>query len=305
MGKEHWFRYLLAKRTVDDRALNREVFRALRSLWHRQAAHGQRVLEIGAGAATMPTRLATWGLTGQGEYVLLDADPQAPSMAQRWLEQWSRQTGWLWQPHARGGRLQGPHSTLELRWIVQDLYTFLEAAQEATFDGIIAHAFLDLVHLPWVLPRLWRLLRPRGWAYFTLNYDGWTAFLPQRPELKETRLLERYHASMDQRRHRGMPAGTAATGRALWHWALTTDQVEIVAAGPSDWAVWPHHGSYPHDEAFFLDFILDTIYQALNRDDQLDPEVVERWYHTRHQDRKRARLAYLAHQWDFLLRKVA
>ncbi len=54
-------RYLTAKRTVDDRALNRQVWHTLRENLPRR--NRLRVLEIGGGIGTMVERIADWGLT--------------------------------------------------------------------------------------------------------------------------------------------------------------------------------------------------------------------------------------------------
>ena len=66
-------RYLAAKTTVDDRALNRHVLAELRRL---MPAGAPQVLEVGAGLGTMVARLMDWGAVGAGEYILLDADRQ-------------------------------------------------------------------------------------------------------------------------------------------------------------------------------------------------------------------------------------
>ena len=63
-------RYLAAKTTVDDRALNRHVLAELRRL---MPAGAPQVLEVGAGLGTMVARLMDWGAVGAGEYLLLDA----------------------------------------------------------------------------------------------------------------------------------------------------------------------------------------------------------------------------------------
>jgi hypothetical protein len=51
-------RYLAAKTTVDDRALNRHVLAELRRL---MPAGAPKVLEVGAGLGTMVARLLEWG----------------------------------------------------------------------------------------------------------------------------------------------------------------------------------------------------------------------------------------------------
>ena len=54
-------RYLAAKTTVDDRALNRQVLAELRRL---MPAGRPQVLEVGAGLGTMVARLTDWGVVG-------------------------------------------------------------------------------------------------------------------------------------------------------------------------------------------------------------------------------------------------
>src|SRR5258705_288990 len=73
-------RYLAAKTTVDDRALNRHVLAELRRL---MPAGAPRVLEVGAGLGTMVARLLDWGVVAPGEYILLDAGRQAPDDSPR------------------------------------------------------------------------------------------------------------------------------------------------------------------------------------------------------------------------------
>src|ERR1700731_5034539 len=83
-------RYLAAKTTVDDRALNRHVLAELRRL---MPAGAPRVLEVGAGLGTMVARLIDWGVVGAGEYTLLDADRQLLDDSRRWPGDWAAPRG--------------------------------------------------------------------------------------------------------------------------------------------------------------------------------------------------------------------
>ena len=65
-------RYLLSKRTIDDRALNHEVWQALASFL--EGREHCRILELGAGIGTMVERLSAAGLLPAGAYCLLDSD---------------------------------------------------------------------------------------------------------------------------------------------------------------------------------------------------------------------------------------
>src|ERR1700726_937903 len=79
-------RYLAAKTTVDDRALNRQV---LAKLCRLMPAGAPRVLEVGAGLGTMVARLLDWGVVGAGEYILLDTDRELLDCSRQWLLDWA------------------------------------------------------------------------------------------------------------------------------------------------------------------------------------------------------------------------
>src|SRR5260370_42102080 len=83
-------RYLAAKMTVDDRALNRNV---LAELCRLMPAGAPRVLEVGAGLGTMVARLLDWGAVGAGGYILLDPDRQLLDRSRRWLHAWQAARG--------------------------------------------------------------------------------------------------------------------------------------------------------------------------------------------------------------------
>src|ERR1700734_1295841 len=83
-------RYLAAKTTVDDRALNRHVLAVLRRL---MPAGPPRVLEVGGGLGTMVARLMDWGVVGAGEYILLDTDRALLDDSRRWLRDWAAVRG--------------------------------------------------------------------------------------------------------------------------------------------------------------------------------------------------------------------
>jgi len=81
-------RYLRAKRTVDDRALDRRLVDELReALTERDGP--LRVLEIGAGIGTMLTRFLDWGVLPEGdtEYVALDVQAENVATLREYLSE--------------------------------------------------------------------------------------------------------------------------------------------------------------------------------------------------------------------------
>src|SRR5262245_52873096 len=252
-------RYLAAKTTVDDRALNRHVLAELRRLL---PAGAPRVLEVGAGLGTMVARLVDWGALGAGEYTLLDTDRQLLDCSRRWLCDWAAARG-LRSEQLPDGLQVGD---LRVRLVHAELGRFLETAQgdqgvqgvqREQADVLIANAVLDLVDVPAVLPGLLRLLVPGGVYWFTINYDGESVFAPGHPH--DDQVMRAYHRDMDERVRYGRPAGESRTGRHLFQ-HLRAAGAPALAAGSSDWVVSAGpDGTYAGDGAYFLRSILDNI----------------------------------------------
>src|SRR5215467_14238944 len=285
-------RYLAAKTTVDDRALNRHV---LAEMCRLMPAGAPRVLEVGAGLGTMVARLMDWGAVGAGEYILLDADRQLLDRSRRWLCDWAGERGLRCDPLPDGLRV----GDLQVHLVHAELGRYLWAAHGAPADLLIANAVLDLIDVPAVLPGLLRLLVPGGIYWFTLNYDGETIFAPGHS--LDDQIMQAYHRDMDERIRYGRPAGESRTGRRLFHY-LRSVGAPALAAGASDWVVHAGpDGNYPGDEAYFLRSILNTIQDALrNRQDWVEPADLAEWLAERARQLAAGELVYIAHQLDFV-----
>ena len=279
-------RYLASKRSVDDRALNRHVWQTLADAVAAELPPDRplRVLEVGAGIGTMVERCVEWGLLTSADYTAIDSEESNIEVARRRLA------------HLTAGEESG----LQVRLQTANLYDFA-ARQEnrQRFDLIIAHALLDLLHLPTALPSLLGMVRPGGLFYFSINFDGATLFLPEVDPALDSRIEALYHHSMDTRITDGQPSGDSRTGRRLFH-ALRACGAEVQAAGSSDWVVHALGGAYPHDEAYFLSCILHFVESTLQVDIlQLDAREFEDWLALRRQQVARGELMYVAHQLDY------
>jgi hypothetical protein len=282
-------RYLAAKKGVDDRALNRRVLADLRGLM----PSGQpRILEIGAGLGTMVARLVEWQVLDAGEYTLLDVDRQLLRDARTWLTDWASARGLATELLPDGLRLGG----LRVRLVEAELGSYLETGAGQPADVLIAHAFLDLVDVPAVLPALLGLLAPGGAYWFTVTFDGESIFQPDHP--RDGQVLGAYSRTMDTRVRYGRPAGESRSGRHLFG-HLTAAGAPPLASGSSDWVVHPRpDGTYADGEAYFLECILATIRHAVA--EQLPPAELAEWMTDRSAQLARGHLVYLAHQLDFV-----
>lgn len=270
-------RYLAAKKTVDDRALNKDVWAAMAAT----LPPSPRILEVGAGIGTMVERFADHGLLDGADYTAVDNQPENIATAQK--------------------RLAHLHFPLHLH--AADLFDFLPRAPHR-YDLLIAHAFLDLMDIPAALPRLFAALKPGGRFYFTLNFDGATILEPALdPEFDA--LVERlYHQTMDERVTGGEQSGDSRSGRHLFR-HIRQAGGHILTAGSSDWVVFAQandnspDGQYPADEAYFLGCILHFFRESLAGHPALDAARFADWLAQRQTQIEAGELVYIAHQIDF------
>ena len=318
--------YLLAKQTVDDRALNKDVLAALKSAL--SVYPSLSVVEVGAGIGTMLTRLLRWNILPPNvDYTLVDEMPENIAFAKTWLPNWAQENGYTAETVPEGGlRFSASQSvpvSVSVHFAQADVFDFIRSSVDPFQKSaptpahlLIAHAFLDLLPMPESLPKLFSLVKPGGLAWLTINFDGVTTFeppirfsnssttdirlsasrQPSAPESVDSLIECLYHQTMDSR----PTGGDSQAGRHLFG-HLTQVSAEILAAGASDWVVYPVQGQYPADEAYFLHFILHFFETSLAHHPDLDPDLFRRWLTERRAQIDRAELVYIAHQMDFLV----
>jgi 2-polyprenyl-3-methyl-5-hydroxy-6-metoxy-1,4-benzoquinol methylase len=142
-------RYLAAKKSVDDRALNRHVWASLtKALPTTDLVAGLRVLEIGAGIGTMLERLLDWGLLTHATYTAIDAEPDNIEEAQRRLPTWAASQGFTVKESQEGMFFQRRKQQVYVELAAVDLFDFVALEHQCgAWDLVVAHAFLDLVHV--------------------------------------------------------------------------------------------------------------------------------------------------------------
>ena len=297
-----FIRYLAAKKSVDDRALNRHVLQSLNRVLSRGTSENPlQVLEVGAGIGTMAERLVDWKVLKRAAYTAIDVDPDLIAEACRRLPRWAKTCGYAVNAHSR--------EKLALKRRGQDIFVEFEAiavddlvAREKgrrSWDLLIANAFLDLMDVPTSLPLLFSLLRPGGLYYLTINFDGVTIFQPEIDPVLDMRITALYHQTMNQRIASGKIFGDSCTGRHLFA-NLQACGNEVLDVGSSDWVVFAGPHGYLEDEAYFLHYIIHTVQAALDGHPDLDPALLASWIRERHNQIEQGILVYIAHQLDFL-----
>jgi hypothetical protein len=302
-----FMRYLAAKKSVDDRALNWQVWQRLVAALPR-ATPGQplRVLEVGAGIGSMVERLLADAVFTHATYTAIDMAPTLMAEAHRRLTQWAGEQGF--QVHENRQRQldvrrAGQHITIETEAIDVARFMAREHGRRA-WDLLIGQAFLDLVDMPTTLPAICSLVRPGGLLYFPITFDGDTVFQPEGDTEFDGAIEACYHRTMDERMLDGKPSGDSRTGRRLFA-HLRMAGVDVLAAGSSDWVVFAGANGYPADEAYFLHYITHTIGTALIEHPQLDAARLGTWVAQRHAQIEQGALVYIAHQLDVLGRVSA
>lgn len=290
-------RYLAAKRSVDDRALNRSVWQALvERLSALEGTPMLRVLELGGGIGTMFERMVEWGALFHAEYSLVDEQVENTMVGMTTLTRWGARQGLGVITDERRLFLHGEQNVFQIEFFPETVESFIGRMHGAhRWDLIVASAFLDLIDVPTLLPPFKGLIAPGGLLYLPLNFDGVTIFEPEiDPELDRT-ILETYHRTMDER-----GAGDSRTGRRLFHW-LRDSGLDILEAGSSDWVVYPRGGGYASEEVYFLQSIFHFFEQSLRGRPEIDPRQLSRWLILRQEQVVRGELIFVAHQIDFLV----
>jgi len=284
--------YLLSKQTVDDRALNKDVLSALRDHLPPEPIS---FIEVGAGIGTMPRRLVDWNLLCRGEYILVDCMEENITYARGWIPQWAEEAGLSVERSGQNTlHLCDRSRDIRIRFACTDVFDFI-LENKAPADVLIAHAFLDLLPMPESLEKL--LTLTKGLAWLTINFDGMSGFQPAIDYELDEKIERLYHATMDTR----LTGGSSRLGRNLFEHLRCAD-VEILAAGSSDWVVFANEGRYPADEKYFLQFILHFFESSLAGCNELEAAALERWIVKRHEQIERGELVYIAHQMDFLVK---
>ena len=155
-----------------------------------------------------------------------------------------------------------------------------------------------LVNIPDTLSQIFNLGQKNYFYYFTINYDGLTILEPAIDAEFDNLVLSLYDSTMKERIKNGVRYGDNQTGRHLIDY-IPRMGGRILSAGSSDWIIYPGSGGYPKDEAYFLHFIIHTIFQALKNHPQLDDRKFVEWIGQRHAQIERQELVYIAHQLDF------
>ena len=300
-------RYLTAKKSVDDRALNQYVWQSLSAALPRATPEQPlQVLEVGAGLGTMVERLGAGDMLTNATYTAIDMEPALIAEARRRLPYWAAEQGWQVQQDSPDQmHIQRPGHDIRVATEAIDLLRFVAREQgQRAWDLLIAQAFLDLVDIPTTLPALLSLLRPGGLLYCPITFDGGTVFQPALDPQLDMAIEACYHQTMDQRLVAGKPSGDSCTGRHLFT-HLQAAGAEVLAAGSADWVVFAGANGYSADEAYFLHFIIHTMHTALTGHPHLDAGRFTAWIAQRHAQVEQGTLVYIAHQLDFLGRVPA
>ena len=298
LAADSFIRYLNAKKSVDDRSLNLGVYQKLTAaLAAGNPAAPLKIVEIGCGIGTLIERLWDWGLVSKAAYTAIDRESALIVEARVRLKEFARCRHLAFSEVGEAIRVAGGGRDWLITLRAIDFLDFCQGqAGKPGWDLLLAHAFLDLVDLDTGLPRLFSLLRPGGWYYFTLNFDGATILHPPLDPEFEDQVVKLYHQSMDERQKGG--GGHSQTGRRLLG-ALYQHGREVMAAGSSDWVVWPTpESSYPADEKYFLHYVLETINRAVASHPDLDKGKFQFWLTRRRAQIEAGELIFLAHQLD-------
>jgi len=297
-------RYLNAKKTVDDRSLNHNVWKTFLDVFPAASASGDdavKVLEVGGGVGATVERIGRHIddlATDAINYTMVDVREENLDLARELLPEWGRENGFdVWATASRVA-LTRDDAALSIELVHGDVFDVLDTSDRGPYDVVIAQAVLDILDVSSALSRFRDVTAEGGLWYFPIHFDGVTAFEPVVDQELDDQIEALFHASMDERGDGS--TGGARTGRRLFT-ALRDAGANILKAGASDWVVHSQKdGSYVGDEKYFLHHILHFVESELTNHPHLDSDAFHTWMKTRRQHVESGKLVYLAHQLDLL-----
>jgi hypothetical protein len=244
-------------------------------------------------------RLLDAGYLRDSTYTAIDRTADSLAYARECIDGWARARDWSVEDVSAHKILLGSVSgRVQVEFVEAEIEAYLGAnPDQRRWDLLIAHAVLDLLDVPVILPRLLSCLRLQGGFYFPINFDGVTIFEPVIDRFLDEEISRCYHQTMDERRATGAESGESRTGRRLFGQVALAGG-HILEAGSSDWVVYPRAGSYPADEAYFLQSIIRFMESALTGHPDLDPKQLGRWISRRREQVDAGELTFIAHQID-------
>ena len=299
MTADDFQRYLAVKRSVDDRSLDRRLWRQLRmNLATAADDEGPfRVLEVGAGIGTMIERAVEWDLfPGDRDvvYTAVDQEPDNTAAITDRLADWAADRPVEATERDDGIDLVWPERTVAVRPVTAEAGAFVADA-DRSWDLLVGLAVLDVIGLE-TLPTLLSGLAPGGYWYFPITFDGGTRFTPDHPA--DEAVERAYHGHMDAK-----PGGDSRAGHHALARLRDLDGATVSGVAGSDWIVYPDESGYPDDEGYFLQYVLGTIEGALGEselDADLDDDTFDDWLRTRREQVTAGELSYVTHQLDLL-----
>lgn len=288
-------RYLHAKKTVDDRALNRRVWGCFLDQLTAGSPEEVRILEVGGGVGATVERVVDaigHRSVTHLDYTFVDLNPENVHAGREALTRWAKTQGF----EVRGDQQQhwvGNDLGVSIQYLAEDLFDHA-ATDTGTFNAVIAQAVLDILDTRKTMKALKAQLTSPGLLYLPIHFDGLTSFEPSLP--LDGKIEELYHESMTSASGQGRD-GAKCGRHLLTHFKKTEALFEV---GSSDWIVHPTHEGYPADEAYFLHHILHFIEEELTDHPELERTRLKKWLQTRRRQIDDEELIYIAHQLDVL-----
>ena len=300
MNSSSYIRYLEAKRTIDERSINRRVWERFVTRLNLTGRHEAiKLMEIGAGTGYTLFKVLEAINHSFIEYTIIELERDHAANLIHKFQHWAAYKGGTMERQRDGNYImRAPGIEVCIRMEVEDAVQYLTSSQErdgGTYDAIMGQAILDLLDIDRILPLMDNALKRGGLYYFSINFDGMTSFLPAYDAEIDQLVENIYHASMV---HDGIDR--SQTGRRVLM-NLLQSKAHLLETGSSDWIVVPDaKGNYPGEESYFLAHILQLVRKELLNTSRIDHQLAVDWYKVRLDQVRQGHLVYIAHQLDIL-----
>ncbi len=298
--------FLLAKRAIDERALNERIWAsAMHQLDETPAGRAYRILELGAGVGGMLERILARTAVRQLVYTVVEPEATHIDALRVELCAFGEREGYRVDAmDAARLVLTRVDRRVEIQLAQEDVFAFLERPASEAYDLLVAQAFLDLFEIEPLMSLLVSAVVPGGGLYFPITFDGVSSWLPVIDAAFDDRVEHQYHRSMDARGAAMDRAPRSRTGRhVVYHLARRT-AIAAVESGGSDWIVCaPFGGELQAGEAAFLHALLDGYERELTGQFEDESEQWRAWLTLRRRSIDTGGALFLAHHLDIFAQR--
>lgn len=295
-------KYLLSKKNLDKRSINKDVFKSFLRKLLALGKNNTKIIDVGCGTCSLVEFILQSDIIEKINFCCMDTDLINLKLGKKNIYNFAKKNSFNIYKSKDFFKIRKGDIDCDIFFLNSDIFSqeLIDNFYNRDVDCIIANAFIDIVPIEDAITVFKKLLTINGFVYLTINYDGITTLRPSFNDFNfEKLLLKEYNKTMDERKLNGKLTGGSNTGSKIYD-AFLQNGFKIINFGSSNWNVFPENKKYKKNEKFFLKTMIGFIYnEGLNRKN-IDKNKLDVWYNDRLEKINNGELSLIVQNTDIL-----